>query len=181
MPFVNPRELKDQFHLRLGRLAHASAQLDFNVGLSMNWLGPHNEIDVDAVLKPNNSLKNRLEKLHELMRLTFDPTKPEIAKSFAHVFERADKVRALRNDYLHGRWGFRFAQDEEKPHVLFLALNWNMNPDQVDASFKVTFEEFDAQIAEVEAVSAQLGALLHKYRARAAPAAWYAQKQREAG
>ena len=176
---VNPHELRDQFHLRLGRLTHASAQLDFNVGLSLNWLGPHNEIDVDGVLKPNNSLKNRLEKLHELILLTFDQTQSEIANSFAEVFERADKVRALRNDYIHGRWGFQFAQDGEAPYVFFLVLNWNMEPDQVDSSVKVTLTEFDTQIAEVEAVSAQLGALLRRYTTHAAPAASYLRKQQK--
>lgn len=170
MASANPQELRDQFHLRLGRLAHASARLDFNVGLSLSWLGPHNDIDVDSFLKPSNSLRNRLEKLHELIRLTFDQTKPEIAKSFNDVFVRADNVRALRNDYVHGRWGFRFSQDEDAPYVLFLRLNWNMDPDQADESIKITFEEFDAQIVEVEAVSDQLGRLLHQYRMHAAPA-----------
>jgi hypothetical protein len=180
MALVNPQELKDEFHLRLGRLTYASAHLDFNVGLSLNWLGPHNEIDVVSVLKPNNSLKNRLAKLDELVRLTFDQTKPEIAKSFTDVFERADKVRALRNDYVHGRWGFPFAQDGEVPYVFFVALNWNMDPDQADTSIKVTLAEFDTQIAEVEAVSDQLGHLLRRYSAHAKPAVWYLQKQREA-
>lgn len=180
MLFVNPQELKDQFHLRLGRLTHASAQLDFNVGLSLNWLGPHNQVDVEGVLKPAVPLKERLKKLRELVCQTFDHSKPEIAEAFTDVFERADKVRALRNDYVHGRWGFRYAQDDEEPYVFFVALNWDMNVDQPDKSIKVTFAEFDAQIAEVESVSGQLGLLLHTYREFAAPAAWYLRKQRGA-
>ena len=177
---MSPQDLKNQFHLRLGQLAHACAHLDFNVGLSLNWLGPHNEIDIDSLFKPNNSLKNRLIKLHELVRLTFDQTKPEIAKSFNDVFEGADKVRALRNDYVHERWGFPFAQDSEIPYVFFVALNWNMDADQVDPSIKVTFAEFDTQIVEVEAVSDQLGRLLRRYSAHATPAAWCQRKRREA-
>jgi hypothetical protein len=180
MALVKPQELRDQFHLRLGRLTHASVQLDFNIGLSLHWLGSHNEIDVTSVLKPNNSLKNRLKKLHQLIRLTFDQTKPEIAKSFADAFARAENVRALRNDYVHGRWGFRFAQDEDVRYVLFVALNWNMDADQHDTGTKVTFVEFDAQIAEVESVSDELGHLMDKYRKYAAPAAWYLRLQREA-
>ena len=36
MALVNPQELRDQFHLRLGRLTHACACFDFSVGLALN-------------------------------------------------------------------------------------------------------------------------------------------------
>ena len=32
-------ELRDAFHLRLGRLTQATAQLDLNIGLAVGWLG----------------------------------------------------------------------------------------------------------------------------------------------
>ena len=43
-------EIKDRFHLELGRLVHANSQFDFNVGLALDWLGPHHSEDVSELL-----------------------------------------------------------------------------------------------------------------------------------
>lgn len=34
-------EFTSRFYGLIGRLVHAHAQLDFNVGLQLNWMGPH--------------------------------------------------------------------------------------------------------------------------------------------
>ena len=32
-------ELRDAFHMRMGRLTHAMTQMDLSIGLALNWLG----------------------------------------------------------------------------------------------------------------------------------------------
>lgn len=143
-------ELPDVFHLRLGRLTQAAANLDFNVGLALNWLGPHNGLDVSKLLDPKKAqLGQRLEKLEELVMKTYDQSQPQVVNDFNSWFRRAENVRALRNDYVHARWGFPGEFKQEEPFVYFLTLHWNINPDQTDKTVKLTLSEFDRQIKEV--------------------------------
>lgn len=143
-------ELLNAFHLRLGRLSHASAQLDFNIGLTLNWLGQHNSVDVRKLLDPKKTqLCQRLEKLEELIKKIYDQAQPRVASDFNAWFRRADKARALRNDYVHARWGMPGELKDEEPYVFFLKLNWDKSPGQPDKSVRLTFNEFDRQIEEV--------------------------------
>ena len=167
----------DAFHLRLGRLAHASAQLDFNVGLALNWLGQHNSIDVDKLLDPKKTqLGQRLEKLEELIKKVYDQTKPQVASDFDAWFQRADKARALRNDYVHARWGMPGELKDEKPYVFFLVLNWDMSPSQPDKTIKLTFNEFDRQIKEVSELAGHFMKLRNRHAKHAIPAEWWREK-----
>ncbi len=170
-------EILDAFHLRLGRLTHAAAQLDFNIGLSLNWLGPHNSIDVTKWLDPKKSqLGQRIEKLEELVKKTYDQTQPQVASDFDVWFRRAEKARALRNNYVHARWGLPGELIGENPYVFFLELNWDMSPDQPDRSIRLTLIEFDQQIKEVNQLAGEFINLHHRYAKHAIPAAWWREK-----
>lgn len=170
-------ELLDAFHLRLGRLTHASAQLDFNIGLVLNWLGQHNSLDVSKLLDPKKTqLCQRLGKLEELISKIYDQTQPHVATDFDAWFRRADKARALRNDYVHARWGMPGELKDEEPHVFFLTLNWDMTFDQPDKSIKLTFKEFDRQIHELSQLAGDFMKLRDRHAKHAIPAAWWREK-----
>ena len=166
-------ELVDAFHLRLGRLTHASAQLDFIVGLALNWIGPYNNVDVSTYLNPKIPLAKRLTKLEELTKVTYDHSQPKVAADFERWFRKADSIRALRNDYVHARWGLNGIKDGEEPYVIFLALTWNMDPDQPDNSVRMTLKEFDQQIDEVNTVAYEFNKLCKRHEKHVAYAAWY--------
>ena len=170
-------ELLDAFHLRLGRLTHASAELDVNIGLALNWLGQHNSIDVSKLLNPKKAqMCQRLEKLEELIVQIYDHTKPEVAADFGAWFRRTEKARALRNDYVHARWGMAGKLRDEEPYVFFLALNWDMSADQPDRSIKLTLKEFDLQIDEVSKLGGDFMKLKDRHAKHAIPAAWWREK-----
>lgn len=168
---MHSSEIPDAFHLRLGRLTPASANLDFNVGLALNWLGPHNGVDVIKLLDPKKTqLRLRLEKLEELVVKTYDQDLPQVVIDFNAWFRRAEQLRALRNDYVHARWGFPGELKQEEPFVYFLPLHWNMGPDQTDKTVKLTFSEFDRQIKEVADLAGDFSRVCRRYAEHAAPA-----------
>ena len=160
----------DEFHLLLGRLTHAAAQLDFNVGLSIRWLVEHNGEPSSDLLSGTKPFKLRLDELNRLIGKTFDLTNPEVATAFDAWFQGAHEARALRNDYVHARWGVRGDFDDREPFAEYVQLNWNMSPETAQPSNRVTFADFDKQIEEVRRLNQDLGDLQRRYAHLAAPA-----------
>lgn len=160
----------DEFHLRLGRLTQAAAQLDFNVGLSVLWLLEHNGEPPSDFLSATKPFKLRLNDLKRLIHKTFDLSHPEAAVDFASWLQRADEARALRNDYVHARWGVRWGFDGGEPFAEYVQLNWNLSPETAPPSIRLTFADFDRQIEEVRKLSNDLGKLQKRYAHLAAPA-----------
>ncbi|WP_320422706.1 hypothetical protein [Roseateles agri] len=148
---------EDQFHCSLGRLVHETARLDFLVGLQLNWLGQHCNVSVARYLDPTKcSLAMRLAKLHSLVKRAFKPAGPAALNEFGAWFEQAGAARALRNNYAHGRWGVPVRLDEdprgpEFPRIqmlAFVALDWDMTPNQPDRSVYMSLESFQQQVAD---------------------------------
>lgn len=149
----------DEFRRQLGRLVHAHAGFDFNVGLQLNWLGLHCQVDVSELLDPRRSqLGLRLKTLKRLVLDVFGPAGEIAAAEFTAWFDRADQCRAVRNDYVHGRWGVPGKYDfkgegrmvDAEPLLTFIPLHWDMEPDRADDSVSMTLGEFSSQVDTVE-------------------------------
>ena len=163
-------ELADAFHLRLGRLTQAAANLDFNVGLALNWLGSYNGLPVDVFLDPKKTqLKQRLDELKKLIGLTYDQTREDVQQDFEEWFRRVDAARALRNDYVHARWGFPGELKDEEPYVFYVSLNWKMDADKQTPTKKLTVSELDTQVKEVSRLVGDLGKLTKKHAIHMSP------------
>jgi hypothetical protein len=170
-------DIPDAFHLRLGRLTDASANLDFNVGLALNWLGQHNGVDVSKLLDPKKTqLCQRLVQLEELLLKTYDPEQPQVAKDFGAWFGRANNARALRNDYVHARWGFPGELNDEEPHVFFLELNWDMEPRQPNKTIKLSLTALDLQIEEIAKLASDFMKLRDQHAQHSMPTNWWIER-----
>lgn len=144
-------ELCDAIHLRLGRLARVSAQLDLNIGLAISWLGQHNGMDVSNLIDPAKSrLSLRLGMLKKLVDLTADQRTQKKATEFAQWFARANTLPALHSNYLHAKWSFHRVAPGEDPYVLFKIPGWNHLPDPPDNGTPLTLQTFDQQIADLK-------------------------------
>lgn len=172
-------DFDDEFHRLLGRLIHAHARFDFNIGLQLNYLGPHVGEDVSVMLDPRQSqLNTRLKKLKQIVMKAFRPAGTKALKEFSEWFKQAHEARALRNDYAHGRWGvpgkFKFKPPgrmiDAEPLLTFMPLHWNLNPDRPDDSLTMTLEEFAAQVATVEKLFSRYWELSEKYLRYVGPA-----------
>jgi len=163
----------DDFHKLLGRLVHAHARLDFNIGLQLRWMGPYCQVDVSEHLDPlKTQYAQRLKKLRQLTMDIYQPGGEAFASEFRIWFVQADECRALRNDYAHGRWGvpgsFDFSDGDTLatalPLLLFIPLQWDLSPDRPDDSISMTLDDFAKQVANAERLSSEYFRLTEKYR-----------------
>jgi hypothetical protein len=166
------------FHYLLGRLVHAHARFDFNLGLQLNWMGPMYGVEVGEVLNPYKAaFKTRLEFFKRLVLDVYQPAGSAFATEFRAWFDRAEKCRVLRNDYAHGRWGvpgkFKFKDGgrmiDAEPLLVFVPLDWNMEPDREDRSIALTMQEFKEQVEEAEAVFSDYSKLAKRFEESAKP------------
>lgn len=125
------RPFVDEFHCLLGRLVHAHASFDFTIGLQLNWLGPHHEVKVHHLLDARKvSFSRRLAALKPLVLDLFEDAGACAREEFTKWFEKAEAMKALRNDDFHGRWGAPGRIVEGKPQLAFVALHWDLTPDR---------------------------------------------------
>lgn len=163
----------DDFHMLLGRLVHAHARLDFNIGLQLRWMGPYCDVDVSEFLDPlKTQFAHRLKRLRQLTTDIYEPAGAQFAEEFGTWFARADECRALRNDYVHGRWGvpgsFNYrngsSQADAEPLLQFIPLQWDLSPERPDDSITMTMDEFAKQVANVERLATDYFKLTEKYK-----------------
>ncbi|MDM0049808.1 hypothetical protein [Variovorax sp. J22R115] len=152
-----------RLHWLLGRLVHAHARLDLNIGLQLKWLGPYRGVEVEDLLSASEPFKKRVKKLRPLVFEMWGHSNPAAREAFEHWFERVERARALRNDYAHGRWG---PVSIREPNLFaFVALSWEFDPDKIAPEVRITLDEFEAQIKEIELLGHDFMRLQKKFEA----------------
>lgn len=171
-------DFEDEFHRLLGRLVHTTARLDFTVGLQLNSLGPFYGFEVANHLDPvREHLSGRLKVLKKILQHSLAQAPVAVREDFDGWFERVDRARAMRNDYVHGRWAAPGAWHEApsghridaKPLLVFVPLNWDMRADRPDTSIKMTLEDLAAQVTESEFLVNDYMQLVDRHVAYMAP------------
>jgi hypothetical protein len=161
-----------EFHELLGRLAHAHANLDFNVGLQLNWLGPYLGVDVRHLLDARKvPFSKRLSKLEPLILDLFENAGEDARAEFRRWFAAADALKALRNDYIHGRWGVPGHVVDGHYMLSFVQLHWDMNPERPDDSVHMSLAEFADQVRHMEMLAGEYFRLERSLLIHAKPSA----------
>jgi hypothetical protein len=175
---MNTEVFERDFHCLLGRLVHAHAKFDFNVGLQLSWMGPMYGVEVNELINPHKAkFKARLDLFKRLVLDVYQPAGSAFVAEFRSWFDRAERCRVLRNDYAHGRWGvpgkFKFKEGgcmiDAQPLLVFVPLDWNMEPDREDRSIALTMQEFNGQVDEAETVFADYSKLVKRFEESARP------------
>lgn len=173
-------QLRDEFHRLLGRLVHALAQFDFLVGLQLTHLGPYRGREVSDLLQTRQArLGERLQRLRALVLETYATAGPAFSAQFKDWFDDAERARALRNDFAHGRWAvpakYGLTEDGrrnlEEPILAFVPLDFDMTPDQPDKSVYMTIAEFSAHVELAEALFSRYWKLCERHIGHALPSA----------
>ncbi len=160
---------QDEVHRLLGRLIHAYARLDLNMGLQLKWLGPYRGVPIDHLLDKRVPLAHRFCALRPLVLEVYATDGVDASRSFSQWFDRADEAKALRNDYAHGRWLFDTADECADPHFDFVALSWEMDPAKQDPPLRLSLTQFRRQVEEMELLSGEFFKLESKFRDRCLP------------
>ena len=163
---------EDEFHRLLGRLIRHSARFDFNVGLQLNWMSAYYGFKLGDLLNPKKTpMQKRVAKLKSVCKKVFQPAGAEAMAEFAEWFAKVDKARALRNDYVHGRWSVPGGhcggpdtpfQDCELV-LAFVPLHWNLSPETMPDEIKMTLGEFEQQVEDAISLFGQYFKLEKKY------------------
>jgi hypothetical protein len=95
-----PAEIRHEFHCLLGRLVHAHARFDFNVGLHLKYLGGYYTVPVDDHLHPNIPLDKRLKRLRKIVLAALEKADDEARLEIEGWFRKALENKNLRNDYV---------------------------------------------------------------------------------
>lgn len=156
-------EFTSRFYGLLGRLVHAHAQLDFNVGLQLNWMGPWLGHDVKPLLQATTPFARRLTKLEELTSELFANAEPGALEELKAWFNEASRMKQVRNDYVHGRWGVPRSFIEQPPRIEFVPLNWNMDPETALPPTVLTIEELEQEVATLQHLAGEYFRLSRKH------------------
>lgn len=149
---MDERELADEVHRLLGRLVHASARFDFNMGLQLVWLGPYCQVPVAQLLDKRVPFNQRLQMLRRLVLDVFAHENDDAREAFAAWFNGIDKAKALRNDYAHGRWGFQHGLQLADPEFDFVALDWEMDKAKQAPAIRLRLSSLAREVAAVESL-----------------------------
>jgi hypothetical protein len=169
---MDTTSFKDEFHRLLGRLVHATAVFDFNVGLQLLNSGVFTQNELDELLNPcTTQLKKRLVALKKVVQKTFHSAEGKANAEFSEWFDCADNCRVLRNDYVHGRWGvpgkYKLPHSGSAinsiPLLSFLPLTWETSPDKLDEEIVLSVEEFAQQVKVAEQLISKFWVLHDRY------------------
>jgi hypothetical protein len=171
-------DFRNEFHRLLGRLVHAHGLFDFNIGLQLNWMGPFYGDDVGEFLDPHKApFSKRLKKLKQLVMHAFEPAGKTALEEFVDWFKQASEATALRNDYVHGRWGVPGKYKHKppgrmidaEPLLTFIPMHWDISPDRSDDSIALTLAEFAEQVNTVEHTFSEYWRIYDRYECFAKP------------
>lgn len=151
----------DRLHWLLGRLVHAFGRLDLTIGLQLRWPGLYRGVDVAGLLTAETKFKTRAKKLRSLVGEMWGHSNEAAREAFDQWFERVERVRALRNNYAHGRWGNASAKDLN--YYQFVALSWEFDAERQPPAEYLSLDELEVQVKEVETLFNDFKKLTRKY------------------
>lgn len=155
---------EDEFHALLGRLVRAHARFDYNIGLQLNWLGSYYGIAVGDLLDPVGvPFVKRLKTLRQIILDAFERSGEEPLAKFQVWFDKANELKDLRNEYVHGRWGLPISAADVRPMLRFTPLHWDMSGARAGEEVTMTLEDFADQVKAVEALILEYHHLFDEY------------------
>ena len=100
---MNANLEKDSAQL-VGRLVFAFSRLEFLVGLCLRNLSTTSTPNRLDPLIDRLSFKGKLDALHDVVQMAL--SLDQGGEEFCSWYKQADSLRAKRNAFVHGRWGF---------------------------------------------------------------------------
>ena len=157
---------EDRFHMLLGRLVHAFARFDFNIGLQLRHIAPYCNEPLEEMLRVRTPFAQRLRALEPLLMVFFEEAGPEASTAFKSWMQRANEAKALRNDYVHGRWNVLPLHLPDGPMLEFVALNWETDPKQQEPTVRMGFEQLENEVKTLESLFADFQKLERRFSPR---------------
>lgn len=160
---------EDRLHILLGRLVHAFGRFDFNIGLQLKWMGPYCGEKVEHLLNARMPFAIRLDALEPLVMKLYCHEDEDAMRDFSRWFEHARTVKALRNDFVHGRWAVYPSRSAIEPKIEFIALNWEMEQAKQIPPMSIKLEELGEAVRTLEFLFNDYWKLTEHYESNCRP------------
>ncbi|MCY1301033.1 hypothetical protein D9M68_725070 [compost metagenome] len=141
----------------VGQIVFAFSSFETNLSLCIRSAigGQGSELVVPLLERLN--FKAKLDALLEIVQLRF-PAEQACLSDFAAWHKEMDKLRARRNSFIHGRWGFLDYQQQVV----------NVRPGQITSvalpETRYTLDELRHELAEIEQVIARFYKVIEQLR-----------------
>lgn len=168
-PSLAYEEFQHRFFSLLGQLVQAHASFDFNVGLQLHYQGEERGVDVEHLLSAKVPFSRRWSELKKLVLASYEPAGIAARARFVALFAKADRLKSLRNDYVHGRWGVPGRVVEGKYLVGYCPLHWDMAPSSTEKSEYLTLEAFEENVTEMKSLAGEFYDLIKAYVGNSPP------------
>lgn len=101
------RNLEDAAASNLGHILFELSRLELNLGLCIAWFNDGADIEGQSKKYNTKGLGEKLEAVRKQLELkrSSEVLNANAIDAWQRWLERADQVRDLRNNFVHGRWG----------------------------------------------------------------------------
>lgn len=106
-----PEDLEAGAAMAIGRIVLVFSRLEFNVGLWLRRAVGRGDLEMANPLIERLSFKGKLDALLDIARRKHQSDSAAI-KQLTDWLKEVDRLRATRNSFMHGRWGFEPAAGE---------------------------------------------------------------------
>lgn len=160
LPSVAQVRLEDALYKELGRAVVLFSQLDLNVSLCLLNLKSEADLSVAKARIDSLSMKEKLEELQCGIIAKFKVLHPKLVSDFDEWFSEARKIRQLRNDFVHGRWGISPVRKE----ICFVPGGLPTGTANSVSERRYQLSEFEEEIGRLAALLIKFGKLREIYR-----------------
>ena len=147
--------LEDEAALAIGRFIIEFCRLEMELGLAIAWKNGGEALEQETEHLKGEAFGVRLERFRRHID-GLPAEESEAAHSFRAWIKSAGEVRDVRNQFIHGRWGFHATSNEVSNVVGFPTADG-----QYEVHYKIA--DLNAQVQRVVDVCEQLSRLRSRW------------------
>jgi hypothetical protein len=118
----------------LGRLVFEYSRLEMELGLTLAWTDDGRELERLTSEIGDFNLKRRLGRLEAEVKTKYGDVKgAEARKGYADWLGEANRLRTLRNQFFHGRWGISAVRQQ-----VFNVVGLPTSPAQREVGYSIS-------------------------------------------
>jgi hypothetical protein len=140
----------------LGRMLFEFGRLDMSVGLCLAWVSDGKQLESRTRKFEEAGLNAKLEALSADVE-SFMPKGSKRHRAYSNWIARAHKLREIRNQLAHGRWGF----DAANGHAINVI---GLPTSSVQIENRYTLRELESVVENLLNLTAELNQLRDRWR-----------------
>jgi hypothetical protein len=155
-----PKELEARFYSAIGKFIDSYGWFDYNLGLQISFWHSGSQLDVRKYLTTDSHLKTRLDVLKQMINRSTNRVSEVEQSEYEQWVANVDAIRALRNEYAHGRWIHSKPTADDDGQMTFLPLQWSAGGNAERPPLPTLLSELEAQATQISKLTAQMSTVI---------------------